>query len=192
MYGRARTGAASPPLLAPALCLDVRPWRDSHSAWLSRTGSGRPGQHRRLTRAARTFRHLRGAEVIEIRDAEGNLFNDFRGRVRPEDSAKGRSGTRRTLLLALDAAQYQRDVDALEAAPGARDVATGAAPAGGAQAIYGAFNVVQRRRAKENNFKAVLESIRDLMSEEAVIPAWMHDLFLGYGDPADAQYTVRS
>jgi Intron-binding protein aquarius N-terminus len=58
--------------------------------------------------------------------------------------------------------------------------------------VYGGFNVLQRRKAKENNFKAVLESIRDLMHEEAAIPAWMHDLFLGYGDPADTQYTVRA
>lgn len=57
--------------------------------------------------------------------------------------------------------------------------------------MYGAFNVVQRRKAKENNFKAVLESIRDLMNEEAAIPEWLHDLFLGYGAPGDTQYKVR-
>jgi intron-binding protein aquarius len=95
-------------------------------------------------------------------------------------------------MLALDTAQYQIDVDTLEPD---RDSAT--APqkdqsvSGGAAALYDSFNVLQRRRAKENNFKAVLESIRDLMREEAVIPDWMHDLFLGYGDPADSQYTVR-
>ena len=43
--------------------------------------------------------------------------------------------------------------------------------------------------AQENNFKAVLESIRDLMNEETVMPAWLHDIFLGYGDPAAARYT---
>ena len=42
---------------------------------------------------------------------------------------------------------------------------------------------------QENNFKAVLESIRDLMNEETVLPEWLHDIFLGYGDPAAAQYT---
>jgi hypothetical protein len=40
-----------------------------------------------------------------------------------------------------------------------------------------------RRKAKENNFKAVLDSIRDLMNEAVVIPPWLHDIFLGYGDP---------
>lgn len=129
-------------------------------------------------------RCLRGAEVIEIRDSQGALFNDFRGRVRPEDAAKGRSGSRRTLLLALDAAQYQIDVDTLEPEGG-----TG--KAGGAAELYASFNVVQRRKAKENNFKAVLESIRDLMTESTTIPAWMHDLFLGYGAPEDTQFAVR-
>ncbi len=44
-------------------------------------------------------------------------------------------------------------------------------------------------RPQENNFKAVLESIRDLLNEAAAIPPWLHDIFLGYGDPAAAHYT---
>ena len=44
-----------------------------------------------------------------------------------------------------------------------------------------------RLQAKENNFKAVLESIRDLMNEDAAVPAWLHDILLGYGDPGAAQ-----
>lgn len=43
-------------------------------------------------------------------------------------------------------------------------------------------------QAKENNFKAVLESIRDLMNEDCVLPPWLHDILLGYGDPGAAQY----
>lgn len=34
----------------------------------------------------------------------------------------------------------------------------------------------------ENNFKAVLESIRDLMNEEYAVPPWLHDILLGYGE----------
>lgn len=51
------------------------------------------------------------------------------------------------------------------------------------------MNLIVRRKAKENNFKAILETIRDLMSSAAVgmaIPAWLHDIFLGYGNPASA------
>jgi len=29
----------------------------------------------------------------------------------------------------------------------------------------------------------VLETIRDLMQSNAVVPEWLHDIFLGYGDP---------
>ena len=36
--------------------------------------------------------------------------------------------------------------------------------------------------------QAVLETIRDLMNTECVVPEWLHDVFLGYGDPAAAHY----
>jgi intron-binding protein aquarius len=39
---------------------------------------------------------------------------------------------------------------------------------------------------EENNFKAILECIRDLMNSDCVVPEWLHDIFLGYGDPAAA------
>ncbi len=54
--------------------------------------------------------------------------------------------------------------------------------------VYGTFNLLMRRKPKENNFKAVLESIRDLMNENYTVPSWLHDILLGYGDPAAAQY----
>ena len=34
----------------------------------------------------------------------------------------------------------------------------------------------------------MLETIRDLMNAECVVPEWLHDVFLGYGDPGAAQY----
>lgn len=46
-----------------------------------------------------------------------------------------------------------------------------------------------RRKPKENNFKAVLETIRDLMNINCVVPDWLHDVILGYGDPKSAHYT---
>ena len=33
----------------------------------------------------------------------------------------------------------------------------------------------------------ILECIRDLMNADAPVPDWLHDVFLGYGDPAAAQ-----
>jgi intron-binding protein aquarius len=36
--------------------------------------------------------------------------------------------------------------------------------------------------------QAVLESIRDIMNEDIIIPPWLHDIFLGYGAPDAAQW----
>lgn len=57
------------------------------------------------------------------------------------------------------------------------------------QDVYETFNIVMRRKPKENNFKAVLETIRELMNTECVVPEWLHDIVLGYGDPSQAHYT---
>lgn len=112
---------------------------------------------------------VRGCEVVEVRDEEGVLMNDFTGQIKP-DQWKPPHGSVRTLRVALDAAQYQLDI-------------------GRTDEVYGSFNLLVRREAKENNFKAILESIRDLMNEDATVPAWLHDIFLGYGDPAAARWT---
>ncbi|CAN0567562.1 unnamed protein product, partial [Ectocarpus sp. 12 AP-2014] len=60
-----------------------------------------------------------------------------------------------------------------------------------ADMVYETVNLLVRRNAKENNFKGILETIRDLMNTSAVgqaMPPWLHDVFLGYGDPAGAHY----
>ena len=117
------------------------------------------------------LRRVRGAEVVEVRDSEGNRYNDFSGGNFGGNNAPtdGPAGYERTFVLQLDAAQYQLDVDR------------------GNDALYPNLNVLMRRRPKENNFKSILECIRDLMNADNVIPEWLHDVFLGYGDPAAAQ-----
>lgn len=57
------------------------------------------------------------------------------------------------------------------------------------QDVYETFNVLMRRKPKENNFKAVLETIRELMNTDCVVPDWLHDIILGYGDPGAAHYS---
>lgn len=117
---------------------------------------------------------VRGCEVIEIRDEDGGLMNDFTGRIK-RDEWKPPKGELRTVTVALDAAQYHMDVT---------DIAEK-----GAEDVYGTFNVLMRRKPKENNFKAILESIRDLMNETCIVPDWLHNIFLGYGNPSAAQWT---
>ncbi|XP_052205686.1 uncharacterized protein LOC127810317 [Diospyros lotus] len=102
-------------------------------------------------------------------------MNDFTGRIK-RDEWKPAKGDLRTVTIALDTAQYHMDVT---------DIAEK-----GAEDVYGNFNVLIRRKPKENNFKAILESIRDLMNETCIVPDdWLHDTFLGYGNPSAAQWT---
>ncbi|XP_030465528.1 uncharacterized protein LOC115684792 [Syzygium oleosum] len=117
---------------------------------------------------------VRGCEIIEIRDEEGTLMNDFTGRIK-RDEWKPPKGELRTVTIALDAAQYHMDVT---------DIAEK-----GSEDVYGTFNILMRRKPKENNFKAILESIRDLMNEYCIVPDWLHNIFLGYGNPSAAQWT---
>lgn len=117
---------------------------------------------------------VRGCEIIEIRDEDGTLMNDFTGRIK-RDEWKPPKGELRTVTVALDTAQYHMDVT---------DIAEK-----GAEDAYGTFNVLMRRKPKENNFKAILESIRDLMNEYCIVPDWLHNIFLGYGNPSAAQWT---
>ncbi|KAL9235786.1 hypothetical protein vseg_010522 [Gypsophila vaccaria] len=120
------------------------------------------------------LQYVRGCEVIEVRDEEGNLMNDFTGRIK-RDEWKPPKGELRTVTVALDTAQYHMDVT---------DIAEK-----GAEDVYGTFNILMRRKPKENNFKAILESIRDLMNETCIVPDWLHNIFLGYGNPSAAQWT---
>ena len=116
------------------------------------------------------LRSVRGAEVVHVADDEGNVFTgeseqdgQLRGKVRKFD-------------LLLDTAQYH--LDAVATAEGSSDD------------VYATFNVLVRRRQKENNFKAILQCIRDLMTTPLVVPEWLLDVLLGYGDPASASYTA--
>ncbi|KAG8363690.1 hypothetical protein BUALT_Bualt19G0048600 [Buddleja alternifolia] len=120
------------------------------------------------------LQYVRGCEIIEVRDEDGTLMNDFTGRIK-RDEWKPPKGELRTVTIALDTAQYHMDVS---------DIAEK-----GADDVYGTFNILMRRKPKENNFKAILESIRDLMNETCIVPDWLHDIFLGYGNPSAAQWT---
>ncbi|XP_053613810.1 RNA helicase aquarius isoform X2 [Plodia interpunctella] len=112
--------------------------------------------------------YVRGCEVEGMLDAAGRVIEEG-----PEPKPE-LDGDSRTFRLLLDPNQYRLDLD--RASKGNEDV-------------YETFNIVMRRKPKENNFKAVLETIRELMNTECVVPEWLHDIVLGYGDPGQAHYT---
>ncbi|OXU23077.1 hypothetical protein TSAR_003253, partial [Trichomalopsis sarcophagae] len=111
---------------------------------------------------------VRGCEVEGMLDSNGRVIEDG-----PEPRPV-LPGDARTYRVWLDSNQYRIDMD--NASHGGEDV-------------YESFNIIMRRKPKENNFKAVLETIRELMNTECVVPDWLHNIILGYGDPGAAQYS---
>jgi len=111
--------------------------------------------------------YVRGCEIEGMLNADGHVIEDG------SDERANLTGDTRTWRVWLDPNQYQTDIQST---------------LNGAEDIYDTFNVFMRRKPKENNFKAVLETIRDLMNTNTVVPDWLQDLILGYGDPASAHY----
>ncbi|CAI5716513.1 unnamed protein product [Peronospora destructor] len=108
--------------------------------------------------------YVRAAEVVEVRDAAGIAIND--------ENPVGK-GSKRMFKLALDGVQYKNDLEA------------------GHLEAYDQVNLLVRRMPRDNTFKAVLDIIRGAyrdINKEELLPVWLHDLFLGYGDPTAALY----
>ena len=122
---------------------------------------------------ASRIQHIRGCEIKSICDEEGTAMNAI-----GEDGARmgEAKGFRRTATVEFDPVQYHQDDKC------------------GNAGLYTSFHLIVRRNAKENNFKSVLKTIRDALIDEgnsvggrrAVLPAWLSDTFLGYGDPKES------
>ena len=125
------------------------------------------------------IRAVRGCMVLEVRDEAGTVLSDP-ALAYEENGPPQPKGKRRFLRVALDPAQYAAD-------------ATGHGSDLGTD-VYDTFNLVVRRQGRENNFKAVLETIRGLMRGGAMsmyrsIPSWLMPVLLGYGgDTSSASY----
>ncbi|KAG0422808.1 hypothetical protein HPB47_001399 [Ixodes persulcatus] len=115
--------------------------------------------------------YVRGCEIEGLLDLNGRVIEEG---PEPKPVLPGDS---RTYRVWMDCNQYKLDMD--QNVKGTEDV-------------YETFNILMRRKPKENNFKAVLETIRDLMNTECVVPDWLHDIILGYGDPGAAHYSKMS
>jgi intron-binding protein aquarius len=109
--------------------------------------------------------------VVAVRTAEVVQITDDRGRHAREGAE--RLDQKRRIQLRLDSATYAYDAE--QAAAGKPDV-------------YAGVNLLLRRNKRENNFKPVLDAIRTLVLSEMPLPSWLHEVFLGYGDPAGAHY----
>ena len=114
---------------------------------------------------------VRGCEIEGLLDSHGNLIDETTNEKPSFDTDF------RTFRVILDGNQYGRDVEKF----GSKF-----------ETFYEGFNIIVRRKPEENNFKAVLETIRDLMNVQFVVPDWLNDVLLGFGDPASANYTNLS
>ena len=114
---------------------------------------------------------LRAADVVQLLDENGRPVRNQPGEQMKGDTYRPRL---RRLIVNIDPLAYKIDEERK---------ATGKAD------IYDNFNIVVRRKGRENNFKRILESIKSLALSEVPLPVWLQEVFLGYGDPTGATYT---
>jgi intron-binding protein aquarius len=114
------------------------------------------------------LKYVRAAEVTHVLDENGRALRDHNSQV----NGHGRPRIRR-LHVNLDPTSYRDDMKSVEK---------------GKPDIYESVNILVRRRGRENNFKPILESIQSLTLADVPLATWLHEVFLGYGDPAGATY----
>ncbi|MCJ1401489.1 hypothetical protein MMC11_004703 [Xylographa trunciseda] len=114
---------------------------------------------------------LRTATVMQVLDENGRAIRDRS--IAQTNGHSYRPGPRK-LIVSLDPLAYKADED--EKTKGRPDV-------------YASINIIVRRKGRENNFKRILESIKSLTLSDVPVPEWLQEVFLGYGNPAGANYT---
>ena len=118
-----------------------------------------------------SVRVVRGCTVTTVCDGEGN-------EITRDTKNQPRESMVRIFRVRLDPVQYFEDHSG-------RNKITD-------EALYGSINLLIRRKAAENNFKAVLETILALKEDHAenklALPKWLTSVVLGYGDVDSVNY----
>ena len=115
--------------------------------------------------------HLRTAEVVQLLDDSGRSMRDA---LRVQLNGYASRQRLRRIIVDIDAAQYKLDNERKEQSQ---------------KDIYESINLIVRRRGRENNFSKILKTIQGLAMSDVPVPAWLQEVFLGYGDPAGATYS---
>lgn len=124
----------------------------------------------------RTMSETNKLNIITVRTAEVAQILDDKGKSIRDPSAYFNGPNRspsRKMQLRIDPRMYREDMEQISK---------------GKPDVYERINLIVRRSGRENNFKPVLESIRTLTLSEIPLASWLHENFLGYGDPAGATY----
>ncbi|ODQ67799.1 P-loop containing nucleoside triphosphate hydrolase protein [Nadsonia fulvescens var. elongata DSM 6958] len=162
------------------------------------------------------IKHLRSAEVVEVFDNRGYSLGknskqsfdddvdeeyDSSNETQQRDSKRRRRDITltRKLHLLLDPISYYNDINNTHNHQNHQPID---------ENIYQNFNLIIRRNQRENNFKPILESVKTLFSSstvssinglkdirddlslgnDAIVPNWFSDIFLGFGNPATVGY----
>ena len=113
---------------------------------------------------------LRTAEVVQTLDESGRSIRE----PRPDQvNGYGSRPRIRRLIVNLDPLAFKIDGERKEK---------------GRPDVYESLNIIVRRNQRENNFKQILETIQSLALSDVPVPAWLQEVFLGYGDPTSATY----
>lgn len=111
---------------------------------------------------------IRGCEIDCLLDSDGKVIDEY-----VEVMPKFKDNLR-TFLVNFDCNQYQMDENQY------KDLK---------QNVYDKFHLFVRRKPEKNNFKGVLDTIRCLMNEKFILPDWIKNLLIGFGDPNEAHYS---
>ena len=127
------------------------------------------GHSAEATKKHSALKTVRAAEVVQLLDDGGR---PLREQASDQERAFRRPRLRR-LIVNIDPSAYSQDEEQKNRAK--RDV-------------YESMNLLVRRKGRENNFKRILESIKNLTLSDVSVPSWLQDVFLGFGDPTAASY----
>ena len=117
---------------------------------------------------------LRTAEVVQTLDESGRSIRE----PRPDQvNGYGSRPRIRRLIVNLDPSAFKADGERKQK---------------GGPDVYESLNIIVRRNQRENNFMQILETIQSLALSDVPVPAWLQEVFLGYGDPTSATYTRLS
>ena len=113
---------------------------------------------------------LRTAEVVQVLDEQSRPLREH---VHDDVNGSRRRPRTRRLVVNLDPVAFKADTASKEK---------------GKSDVYSSMNIVVRRSQRENNWKKVLETIQNLALSDVPMPAWLQEVFLGYGDPTSATF----
>lgn len=112
-------------------------------------------------------KYVRGCEIEGLLDGDGKIVDENLEKPNFKDNI-------RTFLVWLDCNQYKIDQDVYNKQK---------------LVVYDKFHLMIRRKPEKNNFKGVLETIRNLINTKFVVPSWLRNLLIGFGDPAEAHHS---